>query len=418
MNTSVTEFRRNALAAQIDRVVHSTPVIDIHTHLYDPYFSNLLLWGIDDLLVYHYLVSESFRYRSEPYEDFWSWPKSLQAEWVWNTLFTDHSPISESCRGVLTTLHRFGLDVNQRDLAAIRDWYAGWPAATHVSRCMELANVKTIYMTNSPFDTEEAPHWQAGFPRDERFRSALRLDPMLLSWPDAVRRLLEWGYNVGEGISSSTVSEVRRFLGDWTRLIDAHYLMVSLPPDFTYPGNSECAELLEKAVLPHCRDYGLPFAMMLGVKRGVNPALHLAGDGVGRSDLEALRNLCDAFPQNKFMATVLARENQHELCVLARKFRNLHPFGCWWFSNIPRLIEETTAMRVELLGTSFTAQHSDARVMDQVIYKWDHTRRILIKVLGEKYGDLAMTGWEPTAAEIERDVKELLGGSFETFRMA
>ena len=27
--------------------------------------------------------------------------------------------------------------------------------------------------------------------------------------------------------------------------------------------------------------------------------------------------------------------------MAARKFRNLHPFGCWWFNNIPTLIDET-----------------------------------------------------------------------------
>jgi hypothetical protein len=79
------------------------------------------------------------------------------------------------------------------------------------------------------------------------------------------------------------------------------------------------------------------------------------------------------------------------------------------------LIDDITRMRLELLGVSFTAQHSDARVLDQIIYKWDHTRRVLIKVLAEKYADLVTAGWEPTAVEIERDVKELLGGAFLNF---
>ena len=50
-----------ALAKQVDRIVANTPVFDIHTHLYDPAFRELLLWGIDDLLTYHYLVAEAFR---------------------------------------------------------------------------------------------------------------------------------------------------------------------------------------------------------------------------------------------------------------------------------------------------------------------------------------------------------------------
>src|SRR5436309_2559015 len=84
---------------------------------------------------------------------------------------------------------------------------------------------------------------------------------------------------------------------------------------------------------------------------------------------------------------LLARENQHELAVQARKFRNLHIFGLWWFMNVPELINETTRMRLELLGPTFTAQHSDARVLDQIIYKWDHSRQIIGEVLADKYAD-------------------------------
>jgi hypothetical protein len=108
--------------------------------------------------------------------------------------------------------------------------------------------------------------------------------------------------------------------------------MVSLPPSFRHPNNDDTSTLIDRVVLPFCRDSGLPFALMLGVKRAVNPALGLAGDGVGRSDLTALENLCAANPEVRFLTTVLARENQQELCVLARKFRNLHVFGCWWFT--------------------------------------------------------------------------------------
>jgi hypothetical protein len=172
---------------------------------------------------------------------------------------------------------------------------------------------------------------------------------------------------------------------------------------------------MEKAVLPHCQEFGLPFALMPGVKRQVNPQLRLAGDGSGRSDLQALQNLCAGFPKNKFLCTVLSRENQHELCVLARKFRNLHIFGCWWFTNIPSVIDEMTRMRIELLGFSFTAQHSDARVLDQVVYKWNHSKRVITNVLVEKYSALAASGWTVSKAEIERDVQLLFGGAYQNF---
>lgn len=404
------------LASKIEQVVARTPVDDIHTHLYDPAFGELLLWGIDDLLVYHYLVAEGFRYLSIPYEKFWKLSKSEQADLIWEQLFIQHSPVSESCRGVLTTLNRLGLDVRKRDLGAIRKWFAEWRIEDYTDRCMEVANVRSICMTNSPFDDLERPTWERSFKRDSRFKAALRIDPLLTSWEKAGPQLVQWGYKVKPELGIKTMSEIRRFLSDWTARINPEFLMVSLAPDFEFPDEGPCAQIIEKAVLPHCREFDLPFAVMPGVNRAVNPALQLAGDGVGRTDLTALQNLLAASPKNKFLCTILARENQHELCVLARKFRNLHVFGCWWFTNIPTLIEEITRMRLELLGLSFTAQHSDARVLDQIIYKWHHSRGLITRVLMEKYQDLASTGWEPTTAEIERDITSLFGGAYRDFR--
>jgi hypothetical protein len=416
MKTILAEASRVPVAKQIEDIVMSTPLTDIHTHLYDPAFKDLLLWGIDDLLTYHYLIAETFRYIDLPYDKFWALSKTQQADLIWNSLFLQHSPISEACRGVLTTLHALGLDVKKRDLPALRQWFAGQQVEGYTSRCMELAGVRRIYMTNSPFDDLERPVWEQGFPRDNRFVAALRIDPLLLSWPDASSRLSRWGFDVeGTAPSQKTFDEVRRFLENWSQRINARYLMVSLPPNFQFPAQDIATQLLEKAVLPHCREHGLPLALMPGVKRAVNPQLKLAGDGVGLSDLSVLQNLCAGFPDNKFAATVLARENQHELCILARKFRNLHIFGCWWFTNVPHLIEEMTRMRTELLGLSFTPQHSDARVLDQIIYKWQHSRRVIAGVLVDKYSALSQTGWQVTRPEIERDVQDLFGGAFERF---
>src|ERR1043166_3518407 len=409
------ESANSSLAAQVEKIIATTLVSDIHTHLYDPALGELLLWGIDELLVYHYLVAEAFRYFDMPYEKFWSFSKEQQANLIWDALFIQNSPISEACRGVLTTLNALGLDPNQRDLPAIRKWFSNWKVDDYISRCMELGGVRTICMTNSPFDDLERPAWERGFARDSRFTAALRIDPLLLTWGDTAPLLNRWGYEVGVSLNEKTITQVRRFLADWTQKIQARYLMVSLGPDFDFPADTFAARLLEKAVLPHCRESGLPMALLFGVRRQVNPQLKLAGDGVGSSKMTALEHLCPRFPENKFLATVLARENQHELCVLARKFRNLHVFGCWWFTNVPSVMEEMTRMRLELIGLSMTPQHSDARVLDQLIYKWQHSRAIISRVLVEKYQVLAQTGWQPTGAEIERDVKMLFGGAFERF---
>src|SRR6266566_9826983 len=129
-HTGVTasERKRAALAKRVAQIVATSQVFDIHTHLYDPAFRELLLWGIDDLLTYHYLVAEAFRYLDMPPEKFWALAKTRQADLIWDALFVQHSPISEACRGVLTALNRLGLEVKKRDLLALRQWFADWKA--------------------------------------------------------------------------------------------------------------------------------------------------------------------------------------------------------------------------------------------------------------------------------------------------
>jgi hypothetical protein len=154
---------------------------------------------------------------------------------------------------------------------------------------------------------------------------------------------------------------------------------------------------------------------MIGVTRQVNPRLQLAGDSVAKADIHALEHLCAENPRNKFLVTMLSRENQHGLAVTARKMRNMMLFGCWWFLNNPALIEEITRMRTELLGASFVPQHSDARILDQIIYKWDHSRAIIAKVMKDKFGDLAAAGWNVTKQDVQTTAGRFLGRNFEEF---
>jgi hypothetical protein len=131
--------------------------------------------------------------------------------------------------------------------------------------------------------------------------------------------------------------------------------------------------------------------------------------------MRSIENLCRDFPDNRFLVSVLSRENQHELCVYSRKFNNLLPFGCWWFMNNPSIVEEITRERIEMLGTSFIPQHSDARVLEQVIYKWRNTRRTLAKVLTNSYRLLLEDGRTVTQRDIERDVNRFFRSNFENW---
>jgi hypothetical protein len=66
-----------------------------------------------------------------------------------------------------------------------------------------------------------------------------------------------------------------------------------------------------------------------------------------------------------------------------------------------------------MLGTSFIPQHSDARILEQLIYKWRNTRRTLSAVLTNTYQLVAQDGRAVTRADIQRDVERLFRGNFE-----
>src|SRR5438067_13940661 len=115
---------------QLRQVVHDTldaqQIVDMHTHVYTPAFgtpvanatgkadpAGLMLWGVDELVTYHYLIAEVYRVATPdrfPYEKYWAMTKTEQADHIWKHLFVERTPVSEACRGILTTLQKLGLD--------------------------------------------------------------------------------------------------------------------------------------------------------------------------------------------------------------------------------------------------------------------------------------------------------------------
>jgi len=401
-----------ALNSTVAEVVEATPVIDMHTHLFAPRFGSLNLWGIDELLTYHYLIAELFRSSDLQPAQFWELDQKARADLIWQSLFVLNTPLSEATRGVVAVLAAFGLDPCAKDLTEAREFFARQSPAEHFDLVLNLANVSDVVMTNDPLDKAEMRLWTEGGITDRRFHSALRMDAILNEWDEKYSLVEERGFAVAKDLSGRTITELRRFLDDVIELLRPLYLAVSLPDTFSYPDGSKRTQLIDQLVLPACHERRLPFALMIGVRRQVNAALRLAGDGVGRAGMEAVNRLCDENPDNRFFVTVLSRENQHELCVTARKFGNLMPFGCWWFLNNPSIISEITRERIELLGASFIPQHSDARVFEQLIYKWTHSRRIIASALAEAYEQLHADGRAVTRAEVERDVRRMFSGNF------
>src|SRR5678815_3675235 len=158
------------LRAQVDLIVNSAPVADAHTHLFPPEFNELCLWGIDELLTYHYLTAEALRSARTTYEQFWAMSKTSQADLVWKTLFVDNTPTSEAAQGIISVLDVFGLDTRAPDLREARAFFNSQRLAKHIDQVFEIARVSSVVMTNDFLDETERPFWERGLKADSRFK--------------------------------------------------------------------------------------------------------------------------------------------------------------------------------------------------------------------------------------------------------
>jgi hypothetical protein len=168
---------RTEISAAVQEALRTTPVIDMHTHLFMPSLGTLGLWGIDQLLTYHYLEAELFRSSKVIPEQYWELSLREKAGLIWNTLFFRNTPI-RSYQG------------RNRCSRCVRtaDGCSGFIGSTRVSE---------VVMTNDPLDPAEGLLWEQGVERDPRFHPVLRLD----------RILNQFG--------NQSILEVRRFLSVW-----------------------------------------------------------------------------------------------------------------------------------------------------------------------------------------------------------
>jgi len=75
-------------------------------------------------------------------------------------------------------------------------------------------------------------------------------------------------------------------------------------------------------------------------------------------------------------------------------------------------VSEITRERIEMLGQSFIPQHSDSRVLEQLIYKWKHARKQISDALFDSYEQLLNSGRAVAPQEVSRDVTRMFSGNF------
>lgn len=108
----------------VEEELAAAPIIDVHTHLCMPSLGKLGLWGIDELITYHYLEVELFRSSSIQPDEYWRLSKQQKADAIWKALFVQHAPVSEATRGVVAVSSAFYLPVDGADLSDARAFFA------------------------------------------------------------------------------------------------------------------------------------------------------------------------------------------------------------------------------------------------------------------------------------------------------
>ena len=303
---------------------------------------------------------------------------------------------------------------NWRDLdAAIRGRSAdpAWAASV-----LGRSGIEAVFLTNDFDDPLE------GFDT-ARWVPCLRVDELVfhLAKPGVIERLERAsGRGAGDvaGLDAAVEAIADRFVARGARAA-----AISLPPDFRprpVP-RSEAATALaavhrdgpaasdgdRATIAAHlfwsvagiCGARGLPFDLMIGVRRGVYPGGVFQGQDLldGRLSLADYAPLFNAFPGVTFPVSVLSRPLNHELVAFAWIFPNVLPFGHWWYANTPATIEADLEQRLEAVPrTKLLGYYSDMYKVEFGYPKFAMYRRVLSRVLARRF--VEERGWSEERA--------------------
>ena len=384
-------------------IINNTPIFDLHTHLFPPQHEGYFLLGFKNLLNYHYLIAELLTATNINASTFYSYNDEKKASLIWNELFEKRTPVSEACSGVLSILKELKIELNKKSFLSICDEYDNKIQSD--KKIFDLSNVSSLVMTNNPFDLDEWSLFNNSDWDKKIYLASLRLDDLILNYEETFKK-------AKDQTSNQEKSTIIAYLEKCYFQSNPVYAAVSLN---LATFNKILDDSMWRDILVWLENKNLPLSLMLGVRRAVNKDFGLAGDGIGDINLKELSTLCTSFPRNKFLVTCLSLNDQHELTVLARKHPNLRIFGFWWFMNQPTIIKQILKMRIDMLGFSFIPQHSDARVSDQLIYKWNHFKKILHPILLEYYQDLLDKNFPISEKILQRDINNLLSGNAKNY---
>jgi glucuronate isomerase len=358
------------------------PLIDPHSHI-EPL--SPVSKSLDDILGYHYYteLAHSAGMSQDPLGKEVDPRERVRAI------------IAQSDRFDNTAQYSWFLDIaktflgfsGERITSADADALVGAAEKTFAQRDWEeqvfkKSNLEAIFLTNEFDDPLE------GFDT-KRYVPCLRTDTLVFRFkePEVRQRLAKaTGIDAGD---VPTLKKAIRVLFEKFTARGAKACAISLPPDFV----SDAKTLKQDnsifwMIAEHCREFKLPFDLMIGVNRKVYRNGVYQGQDLfdQRTSLIQYQELFNAFPEVTFPISVLSSALNQELVSHAWIFPNVVTSGHWWYSNVPAYIENDLCARLQAVPkTKQIGYYSDAYKLEFVLPKFSMYRRVLAQVLAEEF---------------------------------
>jgi glucuronate isomerase len=381
------------LASDLYHAICAIPLIDPHSHI-EP--ARPVARHLDDILGYHYYTELAHsagmskdRLKSEvpPRE-------RVRSILDWMDRF-DNTAQYQWFLEIARTFLDFKGDritaTDTDDLCTAADRVFSQP--DWEQQVFQRSNLEKIFLTNEFDDPLE------GFDTS-RYVPCLRTDALVfqLDTPD-VRSRLERATGI-EAVDPPSIHKALQHLFDRFKKKGAKACAISLPPGFQPINPSTHQPILDSRprqdlasrvfwmLAECCREFKLPFDLMIGVNRNVyRDGVHQGRDLFdNRCSLIQYQELFNAFPEVTFCISVLSSGLNQELVSHAWIFPNVVTSGHWWYSNVPSYIESDLRSRLEAVPkTKQVAYYSDAYKLEFVLPKYNMYRRILAGLLADRF---------------------------------
>jgi glucuronate isomerase len=383
------------LVQNLESALSKIPLIDPHSHI-DPLAP--VSKSLDDILGYHYYT------------------ELAHSAGMSQTVLAKDADPRERVREIVRHMDRYDntaqyawfLDIARTFLGfegnriAASDADSLYDAAQRIfaqpdweSQVFATTRLEKIFLTNEFDDPLE------GFDTT-KYVPCLRTDSLVfnLDKPDTRRRL-----EASSGVHVRDAATLRKAIANiflrFTRN-GAKACAISLPPKF-HPARFDDEHIYEQMqfhgfhdlapgvfwiIAEFCRDFKLPFDLMIGVNRRVYEKGVYQGQDLfdQRTSLWQYKELFNAFPDVKFPISVLTSAQNQELVAYSWIFPNVLPNGHWWYSNTPPYIAKDLRERITAVPkTKLVGYYSDAYKLEFVKPKYGMYRRILAGVLADEF---------------------------------